>query len=132
MSVPFRYLCGMRSCIIILFSLLLLATSCAGPKEEVSFFTEGNCEDCKALIEAAVKDMSGVESVSWDYETSLTTVIYSLNRTSENQLQEAIAEKGFETQFFPANEDARANLPECCRQKIDRTLKSGQSLPPGH
>ena len=121
----------MRSCYIALFSLLLLI-GCGGPVEEVTFFTEGNCEECKALIEGAVEDLSGVKSVSWNFETSLTTIAYSSGRINEDAIQEAIANQGFETQYYPANEEARANLPECCRQAIERELKPGQALPPGH
>ena len=101
---------------------LLLLGGCSGT-EQVTFFTEGNCPECEALIVAALEAAEGIQEVSWNMETSLTTVAYSPHKTDPERIQEIVAEAGFVTQLFPPNEEKRAALPECCRQQIDRKLR---------
>ena len=104
-------------------ALLLLGLIACQEPTRVSFFTQANCEECNGLIQAELKKLPGVDSVGWDFETSLTTVKYFPDKISEDQLQEALSKTGFETQFYPADDSAQALLPECCRQPIDRKLK---------
>ena len=101
---------------------LLLLSSCAST-EQVSFFTEGNCPECEALIVASLASTEGVKTVRWDLESSQTTVVYHPGKTDPDQIQEAVAQAGFVTQLFPPDEAARAALPACCRQQIDRKLR---------
>ncbi len=111
---------------------IILTVGCSGPAEEVMFFTEGNCKECSTHISSALEDLSGVESANWNFETSLTTVMYHPERISEDDLQQALAKAGFKTGYFEPDSAARAALPECCREPITRKLKPGQALPPGH
>jgi copper chaperone CopZ len=107
---------------------LLLFIGCQAP-QQISFFTEGNCMECEALITAALASTPGVKEAQWDMETSLTTVRYNPGKTDPDQIQEAVAEAGFVTQLFPPNEENRATLPACCRQQINRQLKQNQANP---
>ncbi len=106
--------------------LMLLLSSCTEHRVKSRFFTQGGCEECKLLIEEALEKMSGVDSVAWSYQTSLTTVIFDTTRTNEEDLQKALAKKGFETAYFPADTEAQKNLPPCCTKNINRSL-----IPPG-
>lgn len=111
-----------------LFLLLFLSlTACESPTN-ISFFTEGNCPECEGHIIEALTSQEGVREVSWDMESSKTTVSYYASEIDSDQIQEAIAAAGFVVQLFPPNEETRANLPACCRQQIDRKLK--QELAP--
>lgn len=118
-----------RFFLISALSLALLLLGGCSSTEQVSFFTEGNCLECEALIVATLEAAEGIQEVSWNMETSLTTVAYSPNKTDPERIQEIVAEAGFVTQLFPPNEEKRTTLPECCRQQIDRQLKQNQVNP---
>lgn len=116
--------------ILLLMPATLLLVSCKGDPVEASFFTEGGCMECLTPILDALQVQKGVASVRWDYETSQTTVSYYPDDVTPEDLQKALAEAGFRTEFFEPNLEARAKLPDCCQQPIERRLK--QQLPTGH
>lgn len=111
--------------LLFLFLLTSLLTACIGELRTTTFFTEGTCEACEPLIKEAALAIKGVKTVKWDPETSQATVEFYPGATSPDQIQEAIAARGFETQFYPGNEDARLSLPACCRKRIERKLMPG-------
>jgi mercuric ion binding protein len=106
------------------------AASCTGKTQRVIFFTQGNCEACKPLIEQSLQDLAGVDSVGWDFESSLTTVKYLPHQVSPDQLQQQLARTGFETQFYPADAEAQSKLPACCQESINRKLKERKPAHP--
>lgn len=111
----------MKQLLIIVMGVFLLM-GCA-VSTETHFFVQGNCEDCKEIIEAKVNSLEGIDSVGWDFESSILFVKYFASEVAPEKLQQAVSEVGFDTQFYPANADARAKLPVCCQQPIDRKLK---------
>jgi copper chaperone CopZ len=105
-------------------AVLALALMLAGCKQaQTRFFTEGSCPECKALIEAALHDAPGVVSAAWDPASSLVTVSYRPGRSSEDALQQALAQAGFSTGYYEPDSAARSRLPECCRTPITRRLE---------
>ncbi len=94
-----------------------------GRKVESRFFVEGACEACAPLIESAVLDLGPVRSAHWDISNSILVVAYDTTRVSVDALQAAVAEKGFNTQYYPANDASRAQLPACCKEAISTKLK---------
>ncbi|MFN0203084.1 MAG: heavy-metal-associated domain-containing protein [Bacteroidia bacterium] len=106
---------------IYIIVVLLGLFSCGKPQES-TFFVAGNCQECKAVIEQALTEMSGVNSATWKFETSTVTVNYS-SSMAEDSLQSMLAKKGFDTPFFAGNLEAKAKLPECCRQAVNRKLE---------
>jgi copper chaperone CopZ len=79
----------------------------------------GNCKDCKKRIENAA-DIKGVKNFEWNQETHIATVIYSSDKTSLIEIQEAIAKKGYETQDVKADDKAYEKLPKCCKYKSEK------------
>lgn len=94
---------------------LMAALGCKAPAE-ASFFVAGSCEECAELIEEALESVSDVEFVSWSEESSSVTILFNGTEEQMEIIQQAIATAGFDTQFFPANAEKQAQLPECCRQ----------------
>ncbi|MCI4670261.1 MAG: cation transporter [Bacteroidia bacterium] len=101
---------------------LFLFSSCTDHRIKTKFFTQGGCEECQAIIEEALKKTKGVDSVSWDFETSLTTIVFDTTKTNESKLQQLVAKKGFNTTYFDADVEAAKALPECCTKVIERSL----------
>ncbi|MEL6594039.1 MAG: heavy-metal-associated domain-containing protein [Bacteroidota bacterium] len=112
----------------LIFCLFLLA--CGGAQTEGRFFVEGACEECKALIEASLQGVEGIAASKWDQETSILSVIYDIERISEDGIQQAVSEAGFNTQFFDGEPSARASLPDCCRHRIEQRLKRDSLMSP--
>ena len=109
---------GLR--IFVLLGLILLQNGCA-LKEQSAFFVEANCEECvKVLVEKA-EDVSGVSSVKWIANSSFLEV--SHRSVSAEQIQEALSLKGFSTQFYLANDSAKALLPACCLAPLTKELE---------
>lgn len=111
----------------ILFSLILLfvgvqtqAKSLDGGKKiktkEVTIQTSGTCEECKYIIEAALKKTKGVKKSNYDLETKAVTVIYSLKKTNLEKVKMAIVESGYDADEMKADQEAYDNLPKCCKK----------------
>ena len=96
--------------------------SCQGPREQARFFVEGNCLECKVLIERAALAQEGVASANWEEENSQLEVSYHSSKINLDRIQEAVAQAGFSTQYFPADPEARKQLPLCCQEIIQRKL----------
>ncbi|MEM6265176.1 MAG: heavy metal-associated domain-containing protein [Bacteroidota bacterium] len=121
--------------VIFLIGSILLAltiTSCGEPKKN-RFFVEGNCQECGPLIEKVLSSQPGVDSAGWNMKSSLVVVKFFPQETNPDQLQQALSKAGFNTQFYPGDEEAREALPICCQQRIDRSLERYEpKLPAGH
>ena len=97
--------------IFVLLGLILLQTSCA-LKEQSAFFVEANCEECVEVLLEKAENLSGVSSVTWIANSSFLEV--SHRSGSAEEIQEALSLQGFSTQFYLANDSAKALLPACC------------------
>ena len=81
----------------------------------VSFLTTGNCAICEIRIEQAVSKIAGVQSVSWDMGTDVTTVEYNESETDCFVVMTEIANVGHDTEWFRAPDSAYALLiGSCC------------------
>jgi mercuric ion binding protein len=74
----------------------------------------GNCGMCKGHIEKAAKE-AGASYAVWNKDTKVLSVKYTASKTSDKQIQESIANAGYDTKDFTANGDAYKKLDECCQ-----------------
>lgn len=84
-----------------------------------TFVVKGNCEDCKKRIENAA-DIKGVKISNWDSEKKVFSVTYDSKKTTVEQIQKAIAAKGYDAGNEKGDPKAYDKLPKCC-QYNDRT-----------
>ncbi len=77
----------------------------------------GNCGMCKKKIEKAAKT-AGAVSASWSEETQQLKVAYSPAKTSNQKIEQAVANVGYDTQNITADANAYKKLDGCC--KYDR------------
>ena len=54
------------------------------------------CNHCKAAVENAIRQLSGVESANVDLQKKTVTVQYDESQVSVQQMKEAISEEGYE------------------------------------
>lgn len=83
--------------------------------ETATFNVSGNCDMCKAKIESALKASTAVQSATWDASTKVVTVVYNPHATSVDQLQQLVADSGYDTEKIKASPTAYKALPKCCQ-----------------
>lgn len=76
----------------------------------------GNCGMCKAHIEKAAKQ-AGATSAVWNKDTKILAVKFETTKTSDRQIQQAVADAGYDTKDVRASDAAYNKLDECCQYK---------------
>ncbi|MEO8174015.1 MAG: cation transporter [Sediminibacterium sp.] len=98
----------------VLFSFFSFAQTKPAPAKSEAIKVWGNCGMCKGHIEKAAKT-AGATAAVWNKDTKILTVKYDISKTSNKQIQEAVAEAGYDTKDLTGNEAAYKNLDECCQ-----------------
>lgn len=80
-----------------------------------SYKVYGNCGMCKATIEKAATSVKGVESAVWDVKSDTITVTYNIKKTNPDNILQAIADKGYDSDIHRAKDEAYNKLPGCCQ-----------------
>lgn len=109
----------MKTKILSLVGMFLIGTMTlfAGTKTE-KIKVNGNCNMCKATIEKAAKSVNGVSKAEWNKETKVMTLEFDSDKTATQNVENAIALTGYDTQSKKATDASYAKLPGCC--KYDR------------
>jgi copper chaperone CopZ len=76
----------------------------------------GKCEMCQGVIEKAAK-INGVSKASWNKDTKVLTLVYDPSKVKSEDVQKKIANAGYDTEKFKADEKAYKALPGCCQYK---------------
>lgn len=116
--------------LLLAFMLLLagmpqsFALQSAAPENpgEATFTVLGNCGMCKERIERAAYSVRGVRSASWDQQEKELTVRWRPDRTSQEEIERAVAKVGHDTENFLADDETHANLHHCCIYERDPRL----------
>ena len=91
----------------------------AGEKKEafktIHYKVYGNCGTCKKAIDGAVKKAPGIKTASWNKDTKIMQVTYDPAKISENEIQQKVADAGYDTETKKGNDKAYASLPGCCQ-----------------
>jgi copper chaperone CopZ len=88
--------------------------------ETVEFKVFGNCGMCKSRIEKAL-NVEGVESVNWDKETKMASVVFNSEKISEDKLHQLVAEVGHDTDKVTAKDETYSKLHGCCKYERPET-----------
>lgn len=107
----------MKKTILMLLSMLILFSVNMHAKDAItktSFKISGNCEMCKERIEKAAK-IEGVKNAIWNQETHILTVAFVPTKTTLDQIQQNIANTGYDTPMFKSTEENYKKLPQCCQ-----------------
>jgi len=80
-------------------------------REKLSLRVNGNCEMCKARIEATALAIEGVESAIWNINSK--TLEFKTS-TSKKMIATKIAEAGHDNELKKANPEVYNSLPPCC------------------
>lgn len=83
--------------------------------ETTKFKVYGNCGMCKDRIERALKSQKGVVAASWDEETMMVGVKYQSGLITEDELHQALAQAGHDTDKARTSDETYENLHFCCK-----------------
>uniref|UniRef100_UPI00404A03CC heavy-metal-associated domain-containing protein n=1 Tax=Flavobacterium sp. TaxID=239 RepID=UPI00404A03CC len=75
----------------------------------------GNCEMCKKRIEKAAFLVKGVKSADWHTDHKDIHLIIDENKCTIEEVQQAIAAVGHDTDLVKADDEVYANLHGCCQ-----------------
>jgi copper chaperone CopZ len=79
-----------------------------------SFTVYGNCGMCKNRIETALK-VKGVKRATWNTETHIATVTFDSTKVTLDQLHQAVANVGHDTDKVRAKDEVYQKLHSCCQ-----------------
>jgi Cu(I)/Ag(I) efflux system membrane fusion protein len=85
--------------------------------QDETFLVAGNCEMCKSRIEKAALSVYGVNTAIWNAELQSINIQYDPKKTHLQDVHEAIAKAGHDTETTKANDDVYNELHGCCHYK---------------
>ena len=86
-----------------------------GERTDTISVPEMQCGMCEMRIERRLKKISGVLSVSADAESDVVVVTYNQKKTSRNEIEQAIANIGYNAGEKETTSEAQAKLSPCCK-----------------
>jgi copper chaperone CopZ len=73
------------------------------------------CQMCAAFVQQAAKKVHGVVEMDVNLERKVGTVRYNPEETDLAQIEQAIADAGYNANDTPRNKEVYATLPDCCK-----------------
>jgi len=101
------------SLVIVLFGVSVMAQK--SNNEVIVIQTNGVSEKCKNIFAEKVPFFKGVVDFSYEVKTAKMTVTYNPKKTTPAEIRKGISDLGYNADDVKANPEARAKLPECCR-----------------
>ena len=95
-------------------------------KSDVTFGVRGNCGMCKSTIESATMSVEGVDTASWSKESKMISINVSteINDQFINDIHNAIAKSGYDTELSTALDEDYEKLPMCCKYNREMIIGS--------
>ena len=98
-------------------------------KSDVTFGVRGNCGMCKSTIESATMSVEGVDTASWSTESKMISINVSteINDQFINDIHNAIAKSGYDTELSTALDEDYDKLPMCCKYNREMVITSNDT-----
>ena len=98
-------------------------------KSDVSFGVRGNCGMCKSTIESATMSIEGVDTATWSTESKMISINVSteINDQLINDIHNAIAKSGYDTELSTAVDEDYDKLPMCCKYNREMVIASNDT-----
>lgn len=111
-----NYILLMKFSYLIIITFVLGLFSCRQNTSEksVTFKVWGNCEKCKKTIETSVA-IKGVAEKNWNVESKLMTVKFDTTLVSLEEVEQLIANAGYDNDMYYGDDYAYAKLESCCQ-----------------
>ena len=98
-------------------------------KSDVTFGVRGNCGMCKSTIESATMSIEGVDTATWSTESKMISINVSteINDQLINDIHNAIAKSGYDTELSRAVDEDYDKLPMCCKYDREMVIASNDT-----
>ena len=98
-------------------------------KSDLTFGVRGNCGMCKSTIESATMSIEGVDTASWSTESKMISINVSteINGQFINDIHNAIAKSGYDTELSTAVDEDYDKLPMCCKYNREMVIASNDN-----
>ena len=98
-------------------------------KSDVTFGVRGNCGMCKSTIESATMSIEGVDTATWSTESKMISINVSteINDQFINDIHNAIAKSGYDTELITAVDEDYDKLPMCCKYNREMVIASNDT-----
>ena len=98
-------------------------------KSDLTFGVRGNCGMCKSTIESATMSIEGVDTASWSTESKMISINVSteINDQFINNIHNAIAKSGYDTELNTAVDEDYDKLPMCCKYNREMVIASNDT-----
>ena len=98
-------------------------------KSDVTFGVRGNCGMCKSTIESATMSIEGVDTATWSTESKMISINVSteINDQLINDIHNAIAKSGYDTEISTAVDEDYDKLPMCCKYNREMVIASNDT-----
>ena len=98
-------------------------------KSDVTFGVRGNCGMCKSTIESATMSIEGVDTATWSTESKMISINVSteINDQFINDIHNAIAKSGYDTELSTAVDEDYDKLPMCCKYDREMVIASNDT-----
>ena len=98
-------------------------------KSDVTFGVRGNCGMCKSTIESATMSIEGVDTATWSTESKMISINVSteINDQLINEIHNAIAKSGYDTELSTAVDEDYDKLPMCCKYNREMVIASNET-----
>lgn len=110
----------------VLFTILLAAVSAFGfaqnDTETITIKTSivcdhcMECDDCGYNIDTSIRKAKGIKKVVIDPEGSKVMVTYRTDKTTPEEIRNALSQAGFDADDVKADPEAYAKLDGCCKK----------------
>lgn len=102
---------------VVLLGLMSLSLQAQDKNKKVTFEVKGNCGMCEERIEKAAIHVSGVKYAAWDMSEKMLTLILNEKKCSPEEVMQAVAAVGHDTELFKAQDSVYEKLPACCKYR---------------
>ncbi len=96
---------------------LLITTINIKAQSTLKIKVAGVCGMCQDRIETTAQNIIGVSSASWNMSEEILTVQYQQGLFQEQELHNALAAVGHDTDKVKASDEVYANMHECCKYR---------------
>ena len=98
-------------------------------KSDLTFGVRGNCGMCKSTIESATMSIEGVDTATWSTESKMISINVSteINDQLINDIHNAIAKSGYDTELSTAVDEDYDKLPMCCKYDREMVIASNDT-----
>lgn len=100
--------------------------SFAQQEKDTTMIVNGLCNMCKMTIESAA-EINGVSMASWSPETKVLQLRYIPSEVKLEEVNKAINESGYDTEFSTASEEAYQSLHKCCHYRDPKVIKDHEN-----